>query len=368
MIWKVTTVLIFSVTVAAASAHTLPAATKQAAKRNPAHRHLVLEGVQLNDLGDYDGAIRRFEQVLQENPNDVAALYELCNTLMNSKDYQKSLELAMKGAEYDSRLLPDFYALIASDLDELGDQKGAVAVYEQGMRSFPHNAILPFNFGITRERMKKLDDARRMYETALRADPNHVSSHYRLASLFEQNGYQIPGILAYLRFLELAPETRRSQQALQFVVSQLLGGAQAGKGPNEINVTVNLAGSSKTDEGDFTGPSAMIGLGAVVRFTEEGKKLARPELVLHQHEMLFESFENNKDLRKERKRFAAAYYGAYFRELHKAHHTEAFTYSILRPSGWPEVAEWLDKNAEKLKAYMDWSHAYTWNSDSKQKR
>src|SRR5712692_7856081 len=203
MILKALAVLAFSITLAAGSSPTLPAATKQPAQRSPAHRHLVLEGVQLNDLGDYKGAIRRFEQVLQEKPNDVGALYKQNNTLMIAKEYKRSLELAMKGAEYDSHLLPDFYGLIASDLDELGDARSAVAVYEKGMRSFPRNAILPFNFAITCERMKKADDARRMYETALRIDPNHVSSHYRLAGLFQQNGYQIPSLLASIRFLEL---------------------------------------------------------------------------------------------------------------------------------------------------------------------
>lgn len=355
--------LLISVALVAPSAPiTLPTPTKQPVQRFPAHRALVQEGIQLHDLGDYLGASRRFEQVLQENPDDLGALYELSNTLMVSKDYRRSLEMAMKGAEYDSKLLPDFYSVIASDLDELGDQKSAVAVYEQGMKSFPESAVLPFNLAITYERMKRPDDARRLYETALRADPSHVSSHYRLAGLFEQTGYSIPGVLAYLRFLELEHDTRRSQQALQSIVSYLLGGAQQGSGSNQINVTVNLTGSSKTDEGDFTGPSAMVGLGAVLQFTDEGKKLSRPELVLHQQELLFESFDNNKDLRKEKKKFAAAYYAAYFRELHKAHHTEAFTYFILRQSGWPEVPEWLNKNAEKLKAYSDWAKGYPWPS------
>jgi tetratricopeptide (TPR) repeat protein len=359
--------LAVAVGVAAPATPRLPPATKKPVQQSPAHRKLVVEGTRLHDLGDHLGATRRYERVLEENPDDVGALYELSFTLMTAREYKKSLEFAMKGAEYDSPILPDFYSVIGSCIDELGDSEGAAKVFEQGMRSFPRSAVLPFNLAATYERMKKPDDARRMYQTALRNDPAHVSSHYRLAAVFLQNGYNIPGILAYLRFLELAQDTRRSQEALQVVVSQLFGSAQSGKEPKQINITVNLAGDSKTDEGDFSATSAMIGIGAALRFTEEGKKLTRPQLVLHQNELLFESFGNVKELRKEKRKFAAAYYAAYFREMHKAHHTEAFTYWILRQSGWPEVAGWLNKNDDKVNAYKEWAKKYAWISDARRK-
>jgi tetratricopeptide (TPR) repeat protein len=361
--------ILFSATLAAFSAPTtLPVPSKLPAERFTAHRRLAQEGVQFHDLGDYHGAILKFEQVLQENPDDVGALFELSNTLMASKEYERSLQTAMKGAEYKSKLLPDFYSVIGSDLDELGDQTSAVTVYEQGMKSFPESAILPFNLAVTYEKTKKLDDARRLYETALRADPNHVSSHYRLASVFQQTGYSIPALLAYLRFLEVARDTQRSQQALQFSINYLLGSAQQGSGANQINVTINLAGSDRTDEGDFRGPTAMIGLGSVLRFTEAGKNLSKAELVRQQEELLFAAFDSDKALRKEKKKFAASYYAAYFRELLKAHHSEAFTYVVLRQSGWPEVSEWLNKNSEKVNAYSEWAKAYIWPNDVKARK
>jgi cytochrome c-type biogenesis protein CcmH/NrfG len=86
MLSKLSTVLVFATTVIASSVPALPQPTKQPAPRNPAHRRLVEEGVQLNDLGDYNAAVRRFEQVLEDNPNDVGALYELGNTLMAAKE------------------------------------------------------------------------------------------------------------------------------------------------------------------------------------------------------------------------------------------------------------------------------------------
>jgi tetratricopeptide (TPR) repeat protein len=127
MLQQLAAALVFAASAAVAAAPKLPPVTKQPAQQSPAHRKLVTEGVQLHDVGDYPGAMRRFEQVLQEGPDDLDALYELSNTLMVAKEYRRSLDVAMKGAEYDSPLLPGFYSVIASALDDLGDQKGAVA-------------------------------------------------------------------------------------------------------------------------------------------------------------------------------------------------------------------------------------------------
>src|SRR5512133_377394 len=162
----------------------LPHPTKQPAEPNTERRKLVLEGVQLHDLGDYKAAIMRFERVLLQDANDVAAIYELAHTLMMAKEYQKSLDQALKGAEYQSPLLPDFYALIGSDYDELGNLSNAEAVYREGMKLFPANPMLPFNFAVTCEREKRPEEARRLYQTALRSAPAHGSSHYRLSGLY----------------------------------------------------------------------------------------------------------------------------------------------------------------------------------------
>ncbi len=309
--------------------------------------------------------MRRFEQVLEENPHDVIALYELGHTLMAAKEYKRALEAAMKAAEYDSPVLPEVYTIAGSCLDELGDPKGALSLYEDGMRKFPRTPTLPFNIGVTYLRLGKRVEARRSFQRAVQTDPVHRSSHYRLAALYVQDKYEVPGILACLRFLELADDTQRCRETLQYVLSRTLGGAKQGDKPDHVTVNINLDENSKKDEGDFTGSTTMVGLLSAMQFMDEGKKLTKTQFLVRQHEALFETFENNKKLRKEKKKFAAAYYAAYFRELNKAHHTEAFTYHILRQSGWPDVSEWLQANPDKVKAYADWSKAYTWPTTGK---
>lgn len=65
---------------------------------------LIQEGVAQHDRGNYDAAIRMYEEVLGENPNNVEALYELAFSYSMKKDYRKSLEVADKGAKYKSEM------------------------------------------------------------------------------------------------------------------------------------------------------------------------------------------------------------------------------------------------------------------------
>jgi len=41
------------------------------------HAALIKKSVALHDEGDYDGAIKTYQEILRENPDDVSAQYEL---------------------------------------------------------------------------------------------------------------------------------------------------------------------------------------------------------------------------------------------------------------------------------------------------
>jgi hypothetical protein len=49
----------------------LPEVTREPSLSSPAQQALVQEGVALHDAGDYDGAIRKYKQVLADTPNVV---------------------------------------------------------------------------------------------------------------------------------------------------------------------------------------------------------------------------------------------------------------------------------------------------------
>ena len=165
-----------------------PRAEARSAPSTDRQLSLIREGVSLHDEGDFDGAIRKYEEVLAENPSNALALYEMGYAYSAKKDYKKALVAAYRGAQYKSEHLRDFYLLIGNNLDLLGDTAESIEVYRHGLKLFPNEPLLRFNLAIAYKNAGKLDEARRSAKAALLANPQHASSHIVLASLYYKGG------------------------------------------------------------------------------------------------------------------------------------------------------------------------------------
>src|SRR6185503_2575931 len=130
------------------------------------HRDLLREAVRLHDQGNYDGAIAGYREILNENQDDISALYELGFSYFVKGEYQKSLEIANKGAQYKSNALAAFYTLMGNDLDHLGQTDKAIKIYTEGIKQFPQDVQLHYNMAIALMGAKKVDDAKKSFKNA----------------------------------------------------------------------------------------------------------------------------------------------------------------------------------------------------------
>jgi tetratricopeptide (TPR) repeat protein len=230
---------------------------------------LIREGVALHDQGDYDGAIKRYEQVLRDNPGNVQALYEMSFSYFARKDYQKSLEVGYKAAQYKSDFIADIYVQIGSCFDEMGNPAKAIEAYQLGLKLNPTSPLLEYNPGITYVRTGKLEEARAAAKRAATLDPDHHSNQLLLSSLFDKSGYRIPALLAACRFLILEPASNRSDTALRLVRKIMQAGVSPGKNANETNIFVQTG--QKKDEGDFESVELFMGLMKAADLTEKNQ-------------------------------------------------------------------------------------------------
>ena len=348
--------LLLALCCAGAAARQLPEPKLTPQPPTEGQRAAVREGVALHDRGDYDGAIRRYEAVLAENPSNVVALYEMGYAYSAKKDYKKALEVALRGAQYQSDQLKGFYLLAGNNLDLLGEPEKAIEVYKKGVKLFPDDALLHFNLAITYKNRGKLDDARRSAKAAAAADPQHTSSHLLLAVLFYNGGYRTPALFAAARFLALEPTSPRSPAALKIVRDVLGGGATPGKGSNEINIT--LEANPKKDEGDFTVMDTVLGLSGALSLSEKEKK-TEAQRIVQQAETFF-SVLAEQDEKKKQTSFVHQYYVPHFLEMKRRGHVEAFVYHMLQSGGGPEVREWLQANSGRVMQFLLWSKGYQW--------
>ena len=353
--------LLLALCCAHAAARQLPEPKLTPAPTTDAQTSAIREGVALHDRGDFDGAIRKYEAVLAENPSNVTALYEMSYAYSAKKDYKKALEVALRGAEYKSNHLAGFYLLIGNNLDLLGEPDKAIEVYKKAVKQFPDNGLLHYNLALTYRGKGKLEEARKSLKTGLAAAPDHASSHLMLAALFHSGGYKTPALLAAARFLVLEPASQRSPAAVRLVRDILGGGASAGSKPNEINLTLDL--NSKKDEGDFSAVDTVLGLSAALALTEKEKDKTEAQKLVSQLETVLAVLEEQSD--KKPSTFVQKFYVPYFVELKRRGHVEAFVYHALQSSGLPGVREWAESNSGRVMQFLVWSKNYRWPADAK---
>lgn len=319
----------------------------------------IREGVALHDRGDFDGAIRKYEAVLAENPANVVAIYEMSFAHSAKKEYRKALELAYRGAQYKSEQLRGFYVLIGNTLDILGESAKSIEVYRKGLKLFPEDGALHFNLAVAYKNANKLDDARKSLKAGLAASPQHTSSHLLLAVIYFHTGYKTPALLAAARFLALEPSTQRSAAALKVMREALRGGATPGKNPNEINLTFDA--NPKKDEGDFSSVDLILGLSGALSLGKDGKGETEAQKIVGQLQTVF-ALLAERDGKKQGSSFVHKFYVPYFAEMKAKGHAEAFAYHALQSSGLPGVREWIDANGGRVMQFLIWSKGYDWPS------
>ena len=354
-------ILLLTVAIQLLSIHTysqnIPSPKLTPVPTSEKHKEIIREGVQLHDKGDFQGAIRKYQEVLAENPDDVTALYEMAFSLFASGDYKKSLETGYKGAQYRSDSLSRFYVVIGNNLDHLKEPEKAIKAYKSGIKLFPDDSRLHFNLAITYIGLNRFDDAKKSLKDSVTSDPGHSSSHLGLGQLYQKDNYKIPALLAFCRFLVIEPRSPRSQPALERMTGIMQSGA--GKGADEKQITIFMDPSAKTDEGDFNAIDLVLSMLNASKHLEKNKDKSEMELIVDGFDTLFTMLEEVKSDKKQ-SGFAWNYYRPYFAEMKKRNHVEPFCYYIHQSSGSAEVSKWLAENQERLSAFLNWSKNHQW--------
>jgi tetratricopeptide (TPR) repeat protein len=354
--------LLLLVTIASiAAAEKLPKPGRIPIPPTPEQTALIKEGIGFHDRGEFESAVRKYKQVLAENPWEVTALHELAFSYFVSKNYQEALSTAREGAQCKSNLLPRFYMMMGNALDELGKGEEAIQTYRAVIKQNPGVALLHYNLAVSLRRAGKQSEAKAALQNSLHLDPSHASSHVLLAGIYRDLGYRVPAILAYSRFLELEPSTPRGGQVFPNLQKLLTAGVARGEGPTKILVTVSDSKATK-GEGDFAAAELMISMllaadMMIEKSPEATKKPGSPfEKLVSIYSSLAEALKNSKP----KGGFAADYYAPYFVALAGAGHTEALVAKAWKAAKIQGADDWEQANAAKIEEHNRWSKAFPW--------
>jgi tetratricopeptide (TPR) repeat protein len=323
---------------------------------------LISEGIALHDKGDYAGAIKKYNAALDIDKSSFHALYEKSYTLFAMNDFKEcakiSKELIKKYGDHPEAVL--VYIQYGSALDESGKTKDAIEAYEEGIARFPNEYLLYFNKGLTEMKANKTEDAIKSYETAVQLKPLHSSSNYYMGALLQKVN-KVPAVMAYMTFLAIEPQTKRSKDAYDRVVGIL----DANVKREGNNVTLFLDPSmfdrnkKKNDENDFSSIEMLFSLLSATDNTKGIDSIAKTpaDKLSLKLQMLINSLSEQK---KDGKGFYWEHYVPFFVEMKDKNHVNTLAYLMLKHSNDDSIMEWLEKNEKDVTAFYDWIKIYKW--------
>lgn len=314
----------------------------------------------------YDEAVEKLKQVLGQNKDCVAALYELGLAYYNNKKLDEALEVSLIGTRYKSHLLPLFYSNVASILDDQGNHERAIGIYidaitilKRGNGGDSQLSSLHFNLGITYVRQKMYAESREQLKRSIDYDYSYASPNYIISVVFDTTNYRVPALLAAGRFIALEQGTQRSKGAAQIFTKSLEGNVQKGDKPNSINIFVNS--NAPVDEGDFGSIELFLGLSkAGSESLEKNKNKTAEEKFVNQVESFVNLFLEQAD-KKLKNTFVGRNYAPFYAEIKRKRQIEAFSYLVLRETGNGKADAWIEKNGDKVNDLLLWSKTFAFS-------
>ena len=324
---------------------------------------LVNDGITLHDSHDYNGAIKKYDEALELDNDNLFALSEKAFSLFSLKEYEKTISICEYAIEKhpESNMLKNVYVTYGNAIDASNNKEKAIETYDKGIESFPDYYQLHFNKGITLSTLKEYDEAIICFKNSVVLNPNHSSSHNALATLIFFNEEYIPSLLAFSRFFVLEPQGSKASYNLQFIRKIMKGTAEE-TGKNDVTINIDpkmlIDDNSEKIENDFRTPYLILTMDAALDFDKKNKKKTEVELFTRKFETICSSME---EIQKDQFGFYWSYYVPYFIELKQKGFIETFSYLIYASSEEKYVNQWLESNKEKINEFYTWSKEYVWN-------
>jgi tetratricopeptide (TPR) repeat protein len=145
-------------------------------------------GVRDAEQGDYEKAIKRFQQVLEILPIHVDARRNLAMAYLESKNIVKAKEHLLECSQLDPNNV--WTLILLGNLYGKHERNFSVAefYYEKGFSINPRDSILLNNYAALKMELKDFGAAQSLFEKALAADPLYPNTYLGLSMLHKSTG------------------------------------------------------------------------------------------------------------------------------------------------------------------------------------
>lgn len=323
--------------------------------------HLVLEGISLQDAGQADSAMAKYDQALKLDKDNLPALAEMAYSFLSLEKYTESIGFSKRALKTHARdpVLKSVYVSYGNALDGLGKAAKSIDIYNEGIRLFPEYAQLYFNRGISQHELNKTEEALLSFQKSATLNPDHAGSHNALGHLLI-NMNHIPALLAFCRFLVLESLTTRAVQNLENV--QQIMNAHVTQKKDEGRVSVNISRDminpkKENQQNNFASAELMLALSAALDNDSSYKQKTGVEKFIKKFSLLCGYL---KETEKDNYGFYWDYYVPYFTEMNDKGFVTPFAYIAFSSTQTADMKDWLDAHKTEISEFSQWSADFKW--------
>ncbi len=195
------------------------AAAKEETAKLAELRKIFDEGVQQSRAGSYDQAIAAFQKGTEVRADCADCYYNIGYAYTQKKEYdkaeaayKKAVEIKPDYAEAYNGLATIYNAQRRFDEAAAASAKAAQSGSPSGVSSGAGVDAI-YNQGVILWNAGKPAEAKKQFEAALQANPNHAESHYQLGMALVSEGNMAGAVEQFEAYLKLAPDGPNAAQA-----------------------------------------------------------------------------------------------------------------------------------------------------------
>ncbi len=326
-------------------------------KNSPKVNELVQKGITLHDAKKYNEAILMYDMAIKENPKNPWAYYEKSYSLMYLQEYELSLNVALKSAQFNSSMLFSTYIQLGSLLDILKYYEESETVFEKALDIDSTDHLVYYNLGITKANLNKYFESIDCFKKAITLNSIHRSSHIALGTMYMNDEYIIPAILVFCRFLSLEHSSERAKNVIADLKNLLKIGVK--KRNNNI-IDVLIPGEGKEYDGNFMSVQIYLSLLNANLINLNNIEKSPMETIEERISGICRIMDELSE-KNEYKGFVWEYYAPYFIEMQKKKLVRPFIYYIFQNSDDAEIKEWINKHESRINEFINWDNSYQFN-------
>ncbi|HEY8399925.1 MAG TPA: hypothetical protein VIK89_01615 [Cytophagaceae bacterium] len=298
-------------------------------------RELITEARNFANNGNYEQAIEKLKVITRNDSNYIESLKDLGLYYVNNKEYDKGLETAVKGLQFNSSHYNVFMITKALSLTELNRPKESIDYLKGELKRFPYFPAIYFNIAYAYEKLDTVQ-AISYYQQSLKLNPYYHFSYYNLGLLEYERRNIIPAMICFYNYLLVNPNGSNAQEALKRLSSI-------------AKTEIDFDGKADDDE-TFKELELLIASRAALN--KNYKTLVKiDDALINQTQLFLEKIAvdaNSKD-------FYMSTYVPFFVGVNKNNYIREFTYTLLSGFNVQAVQSYIKSNQKRLDLFAKWA-------------